>query len=196
MPALQQNSAREIVERYGSRDDLMRAFHIGEQTLHASHALRCIMGKAPRLEAVNEAYGNGTAEEWLMIQMVDLCEFVGARDKLSPFQVKSFCRLFIKEYGWLKLTDVELFMHRLKTGEYGCFYGSVDPQQVMQRVPEFLRDRNLILDDYYQEEERRRREESFQNAVTWQEFHAMHPEQPDPFEELARRLTPFKNNKH
>ena len=185
MPDLQQSSAKEIVKRYGSRENILRTFHISNQTLHASDPLRCILGKAPTLKVMNEAYGNGTTEEWLMYQLVDLIEFVGVNNKLTPYQLKSLCDLIVQKYGWLKVTDIELFFHRIKTGEYQRFYGSVDPQMIMQLMIRFQRERNLILAEYYEEMDRQARERSMQGAVTWEEYQATHPDARHPLEGLS-----------
>lgn len=139
------------------------------------------MGHAPELETVNSTYGRETAEEWLMFQIVEFCEFVGARDKLTPYQLTQLCRLFVMEYGWLKLTDVELFFSLMKKGEFGRFYGTVDPQMFMQCVLQYLRRRNEILAEYYEEEERKRREREMQGTVTWAQFRAQYPDIEDSF---------------
>ena len=179
----QRSSDADVLERYGSREALFATFHVNAQSRHASAPLRCIMGHAPELETVNSTYGRETAEEWLMFQIVEFCEFVGARDKLTPYQLTQLCRLFVMEYGWLKLTDVELFFSLMKKGEFGRFYGAVDPQMFMQCVLQYLRRRNEILAEYYEEEERKRREREMQGTVTWAQFRAQYPDIEDSFDD-------------
>lgn len=195
MHELSRISATGTLERYGDREALLRTFHVSEQSRHAAYPMRCVTGTAPSLATVNEAYGKGTAEEWLTFQIVEFGELVGARDKLTPFQVKHLCRMILEDYAWLKLTDLELFLHHMKRGDYGRFYGTVDPQVFMQCFPMFLRDRNDILHEYYTEQERARIETEKAEAVTWEEYKAKHPDEGDEENPLIRAQAHLENMK-
>lgn len=185
MPALRKNSeAKAAIERYGTRTALLNTFHVAEQSRHAASPERCITGAAPSLIVANEAYGEGTAEEWLMYQIVDFGEYVGARDKITTTQLRQLCQLIVQQYGWLKLTDLELFFQRMKQGTYGRFYGAFDPQQFMQCFRPFLDERNNILTRKYEREDRERREHQFEGCITIQEYRRRYPERPDPLEIL------------
>ena len=187
MPALQQSSAQALCKRYGDRGRFLQTFGVVQQQRHASAPERCVLGTAPTLREVNEAYGQGTAEEWLLYQITDLSEFVGARDKMQPWKLKVLARNFVLDYGWLRVTDVELFMHRLKLGTYGHFYGTVDPQQLMGFMKPFMEERNAILAEAVEREERERREHLLDGCITWEEYHAMNPGQENPFEKLQKQ---------
>ena len=189
------SEAAAAVERYGSRKELFTTFCVDEQMRHASVPVRCILGKAPQLMVVNEAYGRDTAEEWLLYQVVNFCEFVGARDKLSRYQLTQVCRMIVQDYGWMKLTDIELFFTMMKHGEFGRFYGAVDPLLFMQGLRQYICRRNEILAEYYEEEERQRREREMQGAVTWEQYRADHPEIPETFEEYIKQLEEEKKKK-
>ena len=179
-----------MCERYGDRGRFLQTFGVVEQQRHASAPERCVLGTAPTLREVNEAYGQGTAEEWLLYQITDLSEFVGARDKMQPWKLKVLARKFMQDFDWFRVTDVELFMHRLKLGAYGHFYGSVDPQQLMAFITPFLKERNEIIAEAVKREERERREHLFDGCVNWEDYHRMYPDRENPFEWLRKQIAP------
>ena len=87
-----------------------------------------------------------------------------------------------------EMTDIELFFSMMKHGEFGRFYGSVDPQLFMQCMRQYLYRRNEILAEYYEEQERKQREQQMQGTVTWEQYRAANPGIPDTFEEYVRQL--------
>jgi len=183
---LRQSSAQDLCERYGDRGQFLQTFAVVQQLRHVSAPERCVLGSAPKLQEVNDAYGQGTAEEWLLYQITDMSEFVGARDKMQPWKLKALARNFVLDYSWLRVTDVELFMHRLKQGAYGHFYGSVDPQRLMGCITPFLQERNGIIAEAVEREERERRKHLLDGCISWEEYHAQNPTWVNPFEELRQ----------
>ena len=191
LPSLPSSAIRAAIERYGHREQFLQTFHVDRQGWHAEAPVRCITGKAPSLEVVNAAYGEGTAEEWLVYAIAEFGEFIGARDKLTPQQTERLAKTIVQEYGWMKVTDLELFFHRMKLGRYGFFYGSFDPQRFMSYFTPFMRDRNDILAEIAEREERYRREHQFDGCQTWEEYHRDHPEDTlaiSPFEQIAKEF--------
>lgn len=135
-----------MVARYG--DDAMRfieLFNPGRQDSYTRDIARTYGGKAPQLFAVGEAYGRGTARSWLMLQLRDLSEFAGCREKLPIAKLEELASIIIREYGFLKLTELMDFFRRFKAGSYGKFYGAVDPMVITCALREFMRERSVIL---------------------------------------------------
>lgn len=52
------------------------------------------------------------------------------------------------EYYYLKASELLLFFFKLKTGEYGTFYGVVDPMVIMSALIEFKAYRKRQLEKY------------------------------------------------
>ena len=63
-----------------------------------------------------------------------------------------------------------LFFHDFKAGQYGKFYGSLDPLVVTTALKEFLAHRGALLDKYEDEEDTKRLEEQRKSAVTFEEY--------------------------
>lgn len=131
------------------------------------------------MKQVAKEFGLVTQRAWMMGQLRDLSEAT-SKKQLSERQQELTADMIIAEYGYLKLSEIMLFLYEFKCGRYGTFYGAVDPQLIMCKLQEFIiLDRNIILED---EERRRRDEESKTRAVL-------------PREELMKRIESgeFKN---
>lgn len=104
------------------------------QQVVADNEQRAILGTAPMLCVLDAAYGDGSAVTWLIPQLHSLCAAVGVKTKLDDAQLAQLARMIRTEFGYLKATEVMLFLYRLKGGHYGEFYGSVDIQRVMRAL--------------------------------------------------------------
>lgn len=118
-------------------------------------------GIAPRIDTVALAYGNNAAESWLEIQLNNLSEFAGAKEKLNPEKTAELARIIIEKYPHYKLTEFMLFFVRFKCGEYGRFYGVVDPLIIMEALSDFDDERAFQLDRYANEERKAKEDAEF-----------------------------------
>ena len=98
---------------------------------------RARYGSAPSLGVVRQAFGRNTAESWLEIQLQNLSEFAGVRNKLTDAQRQDLAAIMADSYGHYRLTEFMLFFQQLKRGEYGKFYGTVDPMAIMEALAAF-----------------------------------------------------------
>lgn len=105
------------------------------------------MGDYPTLTDICLSYGKTFAEQWLYPQISDLSIFTGAKN-LDKEQVRSLASVIAAEYRYLKVTELLLFFHRFKAGHYGRFYGSVDPMVITCALRDFIKERNVFIDQY------------------------------------------------
>ena len=98
---------------------------------------RAIMGAAPSLFAVNDAFGQSTAQSWLRAQLIELAEFAGASGKLSDQQLVLLARQMYADHKHWPVTVFMLFFARLKSGCYGKFFGNVDPMMIAESFHKF-----------------------------------------------------------
>ena len=149
----------------------MQTFHVVRQEQYTRVPERCYFGTAPTLQEVNKDYGNGTAQEWMLYQLDDLSEYCGARDKLTKRQMQLLSQLLVQEYGWLNVAEFMLFFRRFKLGQYGRFYGSVDPMRITMALKEhFLTERFYAHEQREAEEREKRREQWGKDAVTYAQY--------------------------
>lgn len=137
------------------------------------------MGDAPTLGTVSKAWGDNITESWLEMQLIDLSEFSGVKDKLSSFQLDSLAQVIIASWGHYKVTEMMLFFQQFKSGKYGRFYGAVDSMVITEALHDFDKERCQAIDHYRRiEEEQQRKLQSEGEAVAiakWhQHVHACH----------------------
>ena len=135
---------------------------------------RCYTGKAPSLKVISEAYGENITETWLEIQLRDLSEFAGCKDKLSIQQIEQIAKVIILEFSFLKATELMHFFILFKSGKFGKFYGAVDGLVITEALQEFRqlrRERLWELEQKRAREERARRDAEYaKNAMSFDEW--------------------------
>lgn len=95
------------------------------------------MGQCPTLVDIRRIWGNQCSETWVEIQLRDLAEFSGAREKPNLLQLEEAARMICEEFYYLKLSELMLFFARYKTGHYGKFYGTVDLMAITETLQAF-----------------------------------------------------------
>lgn len=139
----------------------------------AVNPYNCMFGNYPTLSQLRKDYGKNAPLAWLIPQLKDLSEFCGVKDKITTEQLQSLAKVITSEFGYLKTSEVMLFLHLMKSGRYGQFYGAIDPMKITTAIRTFLTDRN----DYFYRLEQKRRErkqdEARQGAVTYEEYQRM-----------------------
>lgn len=135
---------------------------------------RVYLGTAPTLTTVSHAYGYDILEVWIMAQLENLNDFCGAGVKMEIPQMAELAKIIFSEYHFFKVSELLLFFYRFKSGEYGHFYGSIDPQKITVALLEFKRQRIAEI-KYYEskkehEEKNRLREEWAKNCVSREEY--------------------------
>ena len=130
------------------------------------------MGTAPTLAEVRKDYGVCVVMDWLKIELNDYQNFVGVKEdnKMALDSVWELCQMIVNRYYYLKLSEFMLFLNKMKYGDYGEVYGTIDPVRILRSLRSFVDDRNIIIDRV---EQRRREEEderSRKNAVTYEEY--------------------------
>lgn len=146
------SSASEIASRYGSATDFLRTFAIQNQMKYTEDSVRCVMGNAPTMSQVEDAYGRKVVREWITYQLANLSEYFGGNGKITIGQMDDLSALMTQECRAQRITSVMLFFRRVKAGRYGKFYGAFDPMQFMEMWRAFL----LDVVDIIEGEERRR----------------------------------------
>lgn len=143
------------------------------QLLVSTHVEQAYLGTAPTLGEVKTCYGEATAIAWMCAMLEDLNDFVGARQKMELPQQISLSKLVLAVYHYLKVTELQLFFHRLKCGRYGRFFGSVDTLFLTESLLAFIHERGQELHHFVTERREQEQEASRQQAgpcVTYQEY--------------------------
>lgn len=137
--------APALQTRYGDAAALLATFNPDEQYALATRPEQAYTGQALTLAAVSRDYGENVAEAWLEIQVHDLAKFAGVRDKLTNQQSRATAKAILATSHYLNLNELLLFFFKFKAGEYGRFYGQIDPLVITNALQDFKRDRRDAL---------------------------------------------------
>lgn len=140
--------------QYGSARGFLTAYSPTNQGRYCTPAnLRALYrGDAPQLGVVALAFGRECPALWLGGQLRDLALFSGAREKLTAAHYQQLADIIINNWGYLKVTEVMHFFHRFKAGDFGRFYGAVDPLAIMEAFRAFVRERYDLQCRFEQQE--------------------------------------------
>ena len=145
----------------------MAEFNPAKQVQYTRHIERCYFGTAPSIGLMRRTYGADAALSWMVIQLQNLSEFAGCKEKLKPYQITELAEMIIEAYGYFKLTEFFIFFQKFKRGEYGKFYGAVDPMVIMQAIDEFAQQRR---EAYIKKEQEQEKAIQDQREREWQEM--------------------------
>ena len=106
------------------------------QAVFAADERKTIMGEYSTLAMLDQAFGNGAAASWLVTLITNLNIFAGSRS-MDDHQVRSLALLLSQEYRDVKYSVMQLFFHRFKCGDFGRFYGKVDPMVITCALKDF-----------------------------------------------------------
>ena len=167
----------QIVATYGDAHSFALQFNPSVQTKCAMNIERALTGDAPTIRQLLHTYSMQALQVWLMAQIEDLNNYAGVKSKMATAQMKELASMIIIKTGYLKAPEILLFFYKLKAGDFGGFYGTVDPQKVGEYLNDFKHWRNQELDKVHhkqkQEERERARKEWQQKAITRQEYDKM-----------------------
>jgi len=124
----------------------------------------------PTLKTLEVAYGSATPEGWLMARLHALNEYTGSK-KMDASQIEWLAEAIMSSYNYLTLGEVDDFLRRVRAGEYGHFYGEVDPMTLAswlncQYLP--LREKELL--ELECERERKERDEHARRSINFREY--------------------------
>lgn len=152
LPEVKPPAALKVIERYGESFQFLTTFNPDKQVEYTKDLRRVYCGEAPSLDLVRTAYGAETIESWIELQLYNLSEFAGCKEKLNIQQVEETAKIIVEQYGYLNVVEFMLFCQKFKRCEYGRFYGAVDPMLILGAVSDFVAERNHQLQKYEQEE--------------------------------------------
>ena len=135
----------------------------------------CCMGGTPTLTQVSNIYGNRLSVNWLISMLTDFQNVVGIKEdnKLDINALAEISEMLYNKYKHLKLAEFMLFFQRMKFGDYGKVYGSIDFAYIARALRQFCEDRAVIIDRELQRRREEEYRESLARSVSRQEYERM-----------------------
>ena len=144
------------------------------QMMCAMNIERALTGDAPTIKQLLYTYKIEQIQVWLMAQIEDLNNYAGVKSKMTTPQMRELAGIIIVNTEYLKASEILLFFYKLKAGEFGGFYGTVDPQKVGEYLIAFKSWRSQELDrvhhKHMMEKRERERKEWQKTAITREEY--------------------------
>lgn len=163
-------SSTSLVSKYGNLKSFLVAFNPDRQYAITNDVDDCYFGEYPTLAKVNSEYCETAATQWLNIQLYNLSEYCGTKDKMTPQQTLECSKVIISMFYYLKVSEVMLFLFLFKSGKYGKFYGAIDPLTIISSLREFLKERTFEIIRHENESMAKAIEEYKKNAISYEEW--------------------------
>ena len=164
----------EIMKQYGDAHKFALAFNPSVQIKCAMNIEKSLTGDVPTIRQLNYTFQMEHLQVWMMAQLEDLNEYAGVKNKMATAQMKELASMIIVKSDYLKASEILLFFHKLKAGDFGGFFGTVDPLKVGECLNIFINWRNLELDKVNnkiaQEERERKSKEWQRTGITREEY--------------------------
>lgn len=160
----------KVKDRFPTIEDFMVAVNPDRQLIICEQPETCFFGKSPTLASLNDIYGRGAAEAWLLPEVQEACLFMGIKEMPDNYQSAKLVRIIVQQYGYLNVDEVQLFFFYFCSARYRHFYNTFDPSIIILSLRDFLRDRSRAYEEREQREREREREEWKKNAITHEEY--------------------------
>lgn len=174
LPEWLSKKKKEIIATYGNGVQFALVFNPDLQKKCAQNIERSMLGDSPTVRQLNATYSEKAIELWLVAHLENLNLFTGVKEKMDVEQMKMVADVITTNYTHLKASEILLFFHKFKSGDFGKLYGSVDPMQITNAMIEFSKWRsaklNKIQEQKKQEEMERKRRERLANSITYEEY--------------------------
>ncbi len=161
---------------------------------NATHADLALNTTIPSLGLLASTYGDETPIEWLKIQLGTLNDFTEVSTKLSPEQLNELSSLFLSEYYYVNVAEISLFISRFKMGQYGRFYGVIDPIKITRAMLDYITERRVDIERQKREQYRlqceKEIEERGHNRISYAEYLSLKARAEKGDKEAQKQLLP------
>ncbi|MCE5175833.1 MAG: DUF6633 family protein [Bacteroidales bacterium] len=162
-----------VIELYGDSGTFLSRMNPSTQIIAAENPEKAYKSEIS-LTKVKLAFGMPFLKVWLMAQLENLNDFCGTKSKMTIDQMDELTGIIAVDYGYLRAAEILLFFHRLKKGQYGQFYGSVDPLMIASALFQHVKDRQIEISRIEAAENQKRldnqRKEWKNNAISREEY--------------------------
>lgn len=173
LSAAVQHQVSNLRENFQSFKDFAIAFNPKTQVEFGCDERKSIMADYSTLATLDVALGEHSSSNWLTIAITDLNIFCGSKS-MTDNQIEDLADFLVSEYKDVKFSVMQLFFYRFKRGDFGKFYGTVDPMVITCALKDFINECSQKRDDYLTEEYeiRQQEERDFREKVyrKWYEF--------------------------
>lgn len=166
-----QQQVSNLRENFQSFKDFAVAFNPKTQVEFGRDERKSIMADYSTLAMLDMALGENSSSNWLSVAIGDLNIFCGSKS-MSNDQIEDLADFIASEYKDIKFSMMQLFFYRFKRGDFGKFYGKVDPMVITCALKDFVEECAKKRDEYLTEEyEAQRKKENETRQGIYKKWH-------------------------
>ena len=160
-----QQRLNSLRQTFPSFEDFAVQYNPDTQILFAEDVRKTIMGNYSTLNMLDIAFTDNSSAKWLVLHINDLNKFSGSKN-MDEKQAESLAYLLARKYKDMKFSILMLFFYKFKCGDFGRFYGKVDPMVITCALKDFVAECEAKKQEYLNEEYAEHKKEEQQ----WQEL--------------------------
>lgn len=164
-----------VRSKYTSGENLLRIYNPSNSGIMIQKNGKAAMMSAetPSLTIVMHSFGGKVVSTFLSSFLIDAAKFFGLADKIDGFTINSIAESIMTEYYYLKISELTLFFHLLKSGHFrdrfgedrSRMYGSFSGEIIMDCLFKFKQERAKYLDELEAMRKIQERDDMLKNAV-------------------------------
>ena len=136
LPQTAQNQSIAIV----SKEKYLKLYN-PTKCLEFVHKLKSVSdamnAQAPSITAIKRDCGEEFTHNLLMMWLVFVNDFLNLNKPMTEAQIRLCATHILKEFNYLKMSDLSFLFNRIITGQYGEFYESLTIAKVMTFFREY-----------------------------------------------------------
>lgn len=163
-------SERQVIKRYGNFDKAIAKLApknvqaaVVESGINSNRS--AFKSDSLKLSQFAKTYSKDNAYLMVELWLLDLSNYAGAGNKLNDDQIQQLAKYFYQDAYALNFAELGLFFNRIKKGQYGEFYGSVDPIKIMNYLTQFLKQRTEAIEALNNDETGKLRNRTFEESL-------------------------------
>lgn len=117
-----------------TKDDFIKVYDPRNFFNYTTDENRCHNGNAPTLRECVKQFGRAATHQVMRPYLDYFFGFVSAQHKPTNSQRDTICWLTMQNYGNMKISEWLLFFTKAMAGDFGKFYNTIDPLDIMTAV--------------------------------------------------------------
>lgn len=163
-------SEQQVIKRYGNFDKAIAKLApknvqlaVIESGINSNRS--AFKSNSLKLSQFAKTYTKDNAYLMVELWLLDLSNYAGAGNKLNDDQIQQLAKYFYQDAYALNFAELGLLFNRIKKGQYGEFYGSVDPIKIMNYLMQFLKQRTEAIESLNNDETSQLRNRTFEESI-------------------------------
>lgn len=156
-----------------TKEDFSELYGVPKQYLYSLHEERCHSGNAPTIAQIVEELGLDFCMDWVKNFLLDLQNFTSATRHLDANQLRQVCFIVTTQFRRIKVTEFMLFCIKAKSGEFGKFFNTIDPMDIITALRRWQSSCDALTARRFEEElrerERAERVAAHTGTITYEE---------------------------